>query len=140
MTQDAVVIKSFANGLAEVLVARGTSCGEHCGSCSVCKYTGEIHTYAQNTIGAQPGDHVEVSSKSSEIIGAAFMLYIIPMVAMVVAYMIAAGTGASENMCIGAAFGAFAVMVGIVTLYHRARAKKKAIDLIITKYKVDSEV
>ena len=57
-----VVIKSFENGLAEVLVARGTSCGEHCGSCSVCKYVGEIHTYAKNKIHAAAGDKVVISA------------------------------------------------------------------------------
>lgn len=139
MTQDAVVIKSFNNGLAEVLVERGTSCGEHCGSCSVCKYVGEIHTYAKNTIGAKPGDHVVVSSKSSEIIGAAFTLYIIPMIAMVVAYLLAAAMGASEMVSIVAAFAAFAVLVGVVTHYHRAKSKKKEIELVITSYQVNSE-
>ena len=62
MTQDAVVIKAFDNGLAEVLVARGTSCGEHCGSCSVCKYVGEIHTYAKNKIHAAAGDKVVIAT------------------------------------------------------------------------------
>ena len=60
MTQDAIVLKAFDNGLAEVLVARGTSCGEHCGSCGVCKYVGEIHTYAKNKIHAVPGDKVVI--------------------------------------------------------------------------------
>lgn len=30
MTQDAVVTKVFPNGMAEVVVARGTACGSNC--------------------------------------------------------------------------------------------------------------
>lgn len=139
MTQDAVVIKSFENGMAEVLVARGTSCGEHCGSCTVCKYVGEIHTYAQNKIHAQPGDKVVIESKTSEVLGAAFMIYIIPMVAMLVAYLAASAMGAGENVSVPVAFGAFAVCVGIVTLYQRAKAKKKEIELVIASYRNDED-
>ncbi|MBP3654641.1 MAG: SoxR reducing system RseC family protein [Oscillospiraceae bacterium] len=139
MTQDAVVIKSFENGLAEVLVARGTSCGEHCGSCSVCKYVGEIHTYAKNKIHAAAGDKVVIESKTSEVLGAAFMIYIIPMVAMLVAYLAAAGMGFGENVAVPAAFIAFAIFVGIVTIYQRARAKKKEIELVIVSYRLDED-
>lgn len=139
MTQDAIVIKSFENGLAEVLVARGTSCGEHCGSCSVCKYVGEIHTYAKNLIHAQPGDKVVIESKTSEVLGAAFMIYIIPMAIMVLAYMAAAAMGAGESVSVPVAFIAFAVSMGLVTLYQRARTKKKEIELHIVSYIYDGD-
>lgn len=139
MTQDAVVIKAFDNGLAEVLVARGTSCGEHCGSCSVCKYVGEIHTYAKNKIHAAAGDKVVIESKTSEVLGAAFMIYIIPMVAMLVAYMAAAFMGFDESVSVPAAFIAFLACVGVVTIYQRAKAKKKEIELVIVSYRLDEE-
>ena len=139
MTQDAIVIKAFDNGLAEVLVARGTSCGEHCGSCSVCKYVGEIHTYARNKIHAVPGDKVVIESKTSEVLGAAFMIYIIPMLAMIAAYLVAAAAGVSEGVSVACAFAAFGVCVGIVTLYQRARAKKKDIELVIVSYCMDDD-
>ncbi len=139
MTQDAIVTKAFDNGMAEVLVARGTSCGENCGSCSVCKYMGEIHTYAKNLIHAQPGDKVVVESKTSEVLGAAFMIYIIPMIALVLGYIAAAAMGFDESVSIPVAFGAFAVCVGIITVYQRARAKKKEIELLIVSYINDDE-
>lgn len=139
MTQDAVVIKAFENGLAEVLVARGTSCGEHCGSCSVCKYVGEIHTYAKNKIHAAVGDKVVIESKTGEVLGAAFMIYIIPMVAMLIAYLAASAMGYGENISVPVAFIAFLACVGVVTLYQRARAKKKEIELVIVSFRQDEE-
>ena len=125
MTQDAVVIKAFDNGLAEVLVARGTSCGEHCGSCGVCKYVGEIHTYAKNKIHAVAGDKVVIESKTSEVLGAAFTIYIIPMIAMLVAYLAAAAMGFGESVSVPAAFIAFMACVGVVTVYQRRKANCK---------------
>jgi len=139
MTQDAVVIKAFDNGMGEVLVARGTSCGEHCGSCSVCKYVGEIHTYARNKIHAVAGDKVVIESKTSEVLGAAFMIYIIPMIAMLLAYPAAAAMGAGEMVSVPVAFAAFLVCVGIVTVYQRAKAKKKEIELVIVSYRLEEE-
>ena len=137
MTQDAIVLKAFDNGLAEVLVARGTSCGEHCGSCGVCKYVGEIHTYAKNKIHAVPGDKVVIESKTSEVLGAAFMIYIIPMIAMLLAYIVAATMGFGENVSVPAAFIAFLACVGVVTVYQRAKTKKKEIELVIVSYRLD---
>lgn len=139
MTQDAVVLKAFDNGLAEVLVARGTSCGEHCGSCSVCKYVGEIHTYAKNKIHAAPGDKVVIESKTSEVLGAAFTIYIIPMIAMLLAYLVAAAMGFGEAVSVPVAFLAFLACVGVVTVYQRARAKKKEIELVIVSYRLDED-
>ena len=139
MTQDAVVLKAFDNGLAEVLVARGTSCGEHCGSCSVCKYVGEIHTYAKNKIHAAPGDKVVIESKTSEVLGAAFTIYIIPMIAMLLAYLAAAAMGFGEAVSVPVAFLAFLACVGVVTVYQRARAKKKEIELVIVSYRLDED-
>ena len=139
MTQDAVVIKTFDNGLAEVLVARGTSCGEHCGSCGVCKYVGEIHTYAKNKIHAVAGDKVVIESKTSEVLGAAFTIYIIPMIAMLVAYLAAAAMGFGESVSVPAAFIAFMACVGVVTIYQRRKAKKKEIELVIVSYRLDDD-
>ena len=133
MTQEGIVTKALSNGLAEVLVERTTACGE-CANREVCKYTSEVRTYAKNTIGAHEGEKVIISSKSSEIIGAAFLLYIVPMVVLLAGYLLMAWTGAGEMQCIAGAFGGFAVAVAIVTIYQRQRAKKKQIEFEIVSY------
>jgi len=136
MTQDAIVTKAFENGLAEVLVERGTACGD-CASCEVCRYANEIRTYAKNTIGAKIGERVIIKTKSSDIIGAAFILYIIPLIVMIASYLISAQTGAPESRSIGVCFAAFGVCVAIVTLYQRKQAKKKQIEFEIVSYKLN---
>ena len=42
MTQDAVVTKVLPNGMAEVVVSRGTACGSNCGNCESCVFQNEI--------------------------------------------------------------------------------------------------
>lgn len=137
MTQDAIVTKAFPNGLAEVLVERATACGDTCGSCEVCKYASEIRTVARNTLGAEVGERVVIKTKSSDIIGAAFLLYIIPLAVMLITYLLVAMTGAEEIPCIAASFVTFAVAVLIVTVYQRHRAKKKTIEFEIVSYKLN---
>ena len=56
MTQDAVVTKVFPNGMAEVVVARGTACGSNCGNCESCVFQNEIKAFAKNSVHAKPGE------------------------------------------------------------------------------------
>lgn len=137
MTQDAIVTKVLGNGLAEVLVERATACGDNCGACEVCKYASEIRTYAKNTLGASAGERVVIKTKSKDIIGAAFLLYIIPLAVLIIAYMIAASQGMGENSSIAVSFAAFFVTVLIVTVFQRHRAKKKQIEFEIVSYMND---
>ena len=72
MTQDAVVTRVFHNGLAEVVVTRGTACGSNCGNCESCAFQNELKAIAKNTVHATPGEKVVIESVSSRIFGAAY--------------------------------------------------------------------
>ncbi len=137
MVQDAIVTKKLSNGLAEVLVERATACGDNCGSCGVCKYASEIRTYAKNTLNADEGERVVIKTKSSDIIGAAFLIYIIPRVVLLGAYALSAMQGVPETTSIAVSFAAFFVCVFIVTVIQRKRAKKKTIEFEIVSYKLN---
>ena len=98
MTQDAVVTKVLPNGMAEVVVSRGTACGSNCGNCESCVFQNEIKTFAKNTVHARPGEKVVIESLSSRIFGAAFIVYIVPMLVFIIGYVIAASC-AKRNDC-----------------------------------------
>ena len=136
MTQEGIVTKALNNGLAEVMVERTTACGE-CANREVCHYTSEVRTFAKNSIGAREGEKVIIQSKSSEIIGAAFLLYIVPLAVLLIGYLLIAQTGAPESTCIAGAFTAFAVAVAVVTIYQRQRTKKKQIEFEIIAYNLN---
>ena len=115
MTQDAIVLKNFENGIAEVAVMRGTACGGSCGSCESCIYQSEVHLPAINHVNALPGEKVTIESKTSFVYRAALLVYILPIVFLIAGYCIAAAAGASEGACIGAGFGALALgLLGVV--------------------------
>ena len=118
MTQNGVVTKIKDNNKAEVSVLRGTACGGNCGSCESCVFNSRILIEADNLIYAQPGDRVVISSKTSRIVGATFLVYMLPLAAFFIAYAIAYSAKLAQGACVvisfaGLALGAVAsVLIG----------------------------
>ncbi len=133
MTQDAVVTRVFSNGFAEVAVTRGTACGSNCGNCESCAFQNELKAIAKNTVHATPGEKVVIESVSSRIFSAAFLLYIVPFIALFIGYAIAAVNALSEGMCILLGFAAFALAVAVVVVCQRINKRKKPITFEITQ-------
>lgn len=133
MTQDAVVTRVFTNGFAEVAVTRGTACGSNCGNCESCAFQNELKAIAKNTVHATPGEKVVIESVSSRIFSAAFLLYIVPFIALFIGYAIAAVNALSEGMCILLSFAAFALAVAVVVVCQRINKRKKPITFEITQ-------
>lgn len=107
MTQDAVVINSFKNGMAEVSVLRGTACGGNCGNCEACVYQNELRTPAVNTVNAVKGQHVIIESSSAKVFKAEFVVYIMPLLFLIIGYLVASLLGAAEMI---------SVLVGFISL------------------------
>lgn len=133
MTQDAVVTKVFPNGMAEVVVARGTACGSNCGNCESCVFQNEIKAFAKNSVHAKLGEKVVIESLSSRIFGAAFIVYIVPMLVFVIGYIIAASCGLSEGMSVLCSFIAFCAAVAVIVVYQRRSKRKNPIKFEIVK-------
>lgn len=133
MTQDAVVTRVFPNGFAEVAVTRGTACGSNCGNCESCAFQNELKAIAKNTVHATPGEKVVIESVSSRIFSAAFLLYIVPFIALFIGYAIAAVNALSEGMCILLSFAAFSLAVAVVVVCQRINKRKKPITFEITQ-------
>lgn len=127
MTQDAVVTKLLPNGMAEVVVSRGTACGSNCGNCESCMFQNEIKTLAKNSINARPGEKVEIETVSSRIYGAAFLVYIVPFIAFFIGYAIAAAIGLGEQGCMLMSIATFLLAVATVVFTQRINKNKKPI-------------
>ena len=106
MTQDAVVTKVFPNGMAEVVVARGTACGSNCGNCESCVFQNEIKAFAKNSVHAKPGEKVVIESLSC---------------------------GLSEGMSVLCSFIAFCAAVAVIVVYQRRSKRKNPIKFEIVK-------
>ena len=115
MTQDAVVTKLVSRHVAEVEVERGTACGGTCESCEACVFQNRIRAEAVNKVSALPGQKVVIESKTSDVLGAAALLYLVPFVLLFLGY--------AEGGCVLIGFGFFALGVAFNVIYQR---RKKA--------------
>lgn len=121
---------------ATLQIPRSSACGDKCGSCSGhCSQT-KIHVEVENTLHAGIGDRVEVESAAKTILGAAFLVYILPLMMLFLgifisnAVMIGIGGDVSEpvSILVGGAFLAF-TFIGI---HMNERRKEKRQNQIFT--------
>ena len=132
MTQFAIIKKLTAPDKAEVEVLRGTACGDDCGSCEVCHYASKIRVEARNDVGAQLGDRVEIEARTSRVLGAAVLVYVVPFVLFFIGYAVATALNFSEGLSMVMSFAAFAVGMVIVVIVGR-RHRKNPITYNITR-------
>lgn len=121
MTQDAVVTRIIDRHTAEVEVERGTACGGNCGSCEACVFQSTIRTTAFNKVSALPGQRVVIESRTSQVLGAALLLYIIPFVLFFVGYAVGAAMKLTEGGCILVSALFFLAGVAVNVIYQRRK-------------------
>lgn len=130
MTQEAVVNKLFANGYAQVTVARGTACGGNCDNCEACVYQQEVEVVAKNEIEAKVGDRVLINCKSSKIYGAVMLVYVLPLILMLAGYAVGYAAGLTEGLCILCCFGGLLLGGLLVVLQRKNKRMNFTYDLI----------
>ena len=133
MTQDAVVTRVLENGMAEVVVTRGTACGSNCGNCESCAFQNEIKTLAKNTVNARRGEKVVIETVSSKIFKAAFLVYIVPFIAFFIGYAISAACGLGEGACMLISIAAFLAAVAVIVVTQRVIRAKDPISFEIIR-------
>ncbi len=120
MLQTARVIRVLSDGRAEISVKRQSACGHDCakcgGGCAELTVMPTVTVTAENPVRAAVGDSVSVESTTRAVLGAAAVVYLIPLVLFFVGYFIAyaleAGGGVSAACgVIGFAAGAICAIV-----------------------------
>lgn len=112
--------------MAEVVVQRGTACGGNCGgncgSCEACAYDSRIVVKAVNSIRAGAGERVVITGETSQILGAAVLIYMLPLAFFFTAYAVANGLGCSQGVSILISFLGLALgALGVVFWGRRSR-------------------
>ena len=100
MTQSGVVTRLLDNGRAEVSVERGTACGGHCEGCETCIYDTTLRISAVNELHARPGDRVILESGTVSVMGAAMLVYLVPLLLFFAGYAVGAAFGLPQGSCI----------------------------------------
>ncbi|MDI0265882.1 SoxR reducing system RseC family protein [Clostridioides difficile] len=85
MNQQGFIMEIVDDRTAKLKMQRHSACAA-CGKCATTDSTEskEILVEVDNTIGAKVGDHVEVSMDNMNVLKAAVMAYIIPLIALLV--------------------------------------------------------
>lgn len=91
---------------AEVEIIRSSACGENCSSCGLCPgMTARI--YAVNDINAAVGDEVIINMSDKNVLGAAFLVYIVPLITLIIGYFLGYTVFGSDG---------FAVLTGFILM------------------------
>lgn len=77
------VVTEVKGERAVVQLLRHTACGE-CGACQLGDDSKQIKIECANDVGAQIGEFVEIDLESPNVLGAAFIMYMVPLAALLV--------------------------------------------------------
>ncbi|MBQ4354959.1 MAG: SoxR reducing system RseC family protein [Clostridia bacterium] len=143
MRQRAVVLKTEGK-IAEIEVSRASmcegcekngGCGGHCDITGLVSSGGKMKAKAYNTIGAQPGDRVEVETDSRRVLGYAALVFLVPIVVCALFYTaVFALTESSGWSVLSAALG-FALTFCGIALFDRKIAKRTPEIVIVSRLK-----
>ncbi len=138
MRSEGIVISTDGK-YAVVATERRAACegchrrGEN-GECSVCSLLGgesRLDTRAFNRAGARVGDTVELESSSGRMLGYAALVFLMPCILGILAYVAALGLTQSEALRSLAAVGGFAFGIICVALYSKFAAGER-VDVVIS--------
>ena len=90
INETGIIIKLKAADIAQVLCQKNSACA-HCSAEGVCNPgdTGQARTVeAFNPIGAQVGDQVRLSVTTRSFLRSSFLLYIVPLIALIIGAII----------------------------------------------------
>lgn len=118
---------------AEVAVIRESACGENCANCKAGCTPSETVIFAENQLGAEVGDKVVLEMQDKNALKAAFIAYIIPLIALIVASCVVSSFGYGDGMVALCGLGAMAVVLLAVKRISAIKAdmfKVKIVDIL----------
>lgn len=89
-------VTEISDTKVKVVITRHSSC-ESCGACGIGAKP-EMDFILNNDIGAQVGDRVVIELRSKALLRAAFLVYAIPLAALIVGFLLGQRIGASGGM------------------------------------------
>ncbi len=117
------IVENVIGGKAYIRVKRETSCGENCAECGgTCGKT--IIAEAENTLNAEAGDRVEINMSTAAVMSAAAVIYILPLIALAVGFIVGNRVFKSEGAGILSGFVLMAVSYAAAAVYGRKNKDK----------------
>jgi sigma-E factor negative regulatory protein RseC len=123
MVNTGIVKAIEKDGRVRVQIYKESACS-HCSGCSESSKISreDIFTIDEEV---QVGDLISFEIDTKEIMRAALLVYILPIAAMILGYLLGSYLNKNEGTCIAYSFSAFILTFGILFLYDRLVLKKK---------------
>lgn len=127
--ENGVVVELKGKTTAVVMCQKSSLC-ENCATSGSCMLGDDEHTRlvdVKNTIGAAVGDHVRIATSTKSFLQSSFLLYIVPLIALVLGAVAGkfvgdhVSTGLDTNL-LSAVFGVFFMIGSFVVLRVGSRA------------------
>lgn len=131
--KEGIVIDTH-DGVAKVKLSRH---GE-CSGCGLCPGDNVLVLEAENCLGAKPGQHVHIQVPEVNMLRAAFVIYILPLILTLTGYaagaVLAVYAGLPQNLTGGiAAFLSFAAAVVYIRVYDKSTKSNRKMQPVITR-------
>ena len=139
MSQNAFVKKRLDGHTVQVSLMRQMECGLSCmgsGGCDHCgmKPQEELLALASDSVGARPGDIVEVDSRAGSTVGVSMLVFALPIVTMILGYVIGQSTlHLGEGRALLTALAGLAAGFLPAWAYDRALTKKQGPEFTVVR-------
>ena len=117
MTGEGIVV-SVGGGEAVVRISKASACSHDCSQCGGCSNPTYNMTVC-NSVDASIGDRVQIEASSSKVLLMAFVLYVLPVLFMIAAVMVADAVANSTAVSLVALMVVFVVWVFIIKKANR---------------------
>ena len=129
MIQKAKIIGQLDGDMVQIEVQRQSACGGRCESCKGCPApTQRIQAVAVNEIKAETGDMVNVEAKTGQVLLAAAVVYLLPLVLFFGGTIAAAVIGPLQEHVVPVGLGGFVLGVLFALWYNRYVAKRRTLE------------
>ena len=138
MTQTGIIRETGRDGFAQVSVTQRTACGHSCEDCGGCAAgSRELLIRARNPLEARRGELVTVSTQTGRVLGAAALVYVLPLALMLAAAIFCAALGGSQRACALWALLGLALGSGLAVVLGRAQHRRAPMEYVITERKIN---
>ncbi|WKY46167.1 SoxR reducing system RseC family protein [Eubacteriaceae bacterium ES2] len=122
-------IVALKNANAILQVPRSTACGDKCASCSGHCNQGMIEIEVKNSLDAHIGDRVEIETSTQMVLGAALLVYLVPLMMMLLGVfltnIIMNSIGISPNEFLSAFVGfCFLALTFVAIRFYDRRSRR----------------
>lgn len=124
MINKGVVKKILGNDQFLIQIYKDSACS-HCSGCGDASKINKEEVFTIKDRKVEVGDIVTFEIESSKILSAALLVYVFPVFAMILGYLISSYADASEGWSIFYSFSALIVSFLIIFLYDKSVGKKK---------------